>query len=109
MLSYACQDFVNGLSEVEFFIFQLHSAGFNFADVQNLIDEFKQMAGILKDMSNKPLLLIIKRSLQLFCEQLRKADDRMKRRAQLVAHTRQKLVLQAVRPLHFLVSRFKLL
>ena len=67
------------------------------------------MARILLNVSDEPLLIGIQLALQFLCEQIRKADDDVKRRPKLVAHAGEKLALQPVRPLHFTVPDFKLL
>ena len=84
-------------------------AGFDFADVQNLIDQFQEMTSVLKNVADEPVLLLIERAFQLLGKQLRETDDGVQRRAQFVAHAGQEFILEVIRLLNLKVTCFQLL
>src|SRR5438105_4426669 len=65
------------------------------------------MLRILVDVTDKPVLLFIERTLDFFFEQLGEAGDGMERRSQFVAHPAQEFAFEAIGPLHFFVARLQ--
>jgi hypothetical protein len=51
------------------------------------------MERIVLDMGQAPLLFLVQIALAAFRQQLRKANDRVQRRTQLMTHVRQELAL----------------
>src|SRR6267143_6472683 len=56
-------------------------------------------------VSDVALLAIIQRAVTLIGEQVRKAQNGVQRRAELVAHCREKLILELTAALNFLFSK----
>src|SRR6185312_14827706 len=77
-------------SRFEDFAAQFNFAGFDLAEIQDVINQLQQMLRVAMDMINKSALLVIQWSLDLFCQELREADNRMQRRAQFMAHAGEK-------------------
>ena len=75
---------------------QGHGAGLDPGDVEHLVDELEQVAAALEDLAHG-LDLGLVQLLQL--EELGEAEDRVERRAQLVAHAGEELALGPVGPL----------
>ena len=70
--------------------------------------EIEQVKRIPFNMIDKTFLLRVQWSFQLFGKQLRKSDDRMQRRSQLMTHVRQELALQPVGSFDLRVPRLQI-
>src|SRR5258706_14959565 len=68
-------------------------AGLDFRQVEEVVDEREQVACARLDGFQLPLLRGIQGARQLHEERPGEADDGVQRRAQLVAHAREKAVL----------------
>ncbi|MGA2927413.1 MAG: hypothetical protein ABSG43_15740 [Solirubrobacteraceae bacterium] len=73
-----------------------HLAGLDPGEVEHLVDQREQLVAGLEDLSD---VLALARRESFYLQHLAKADDRVQRRAQLVAHPCQELALGAVRAL----------
>ena len=69
-------------------------AGLDAGDVEHLVDELEQVAAALEDLRRPTSWSVLGEVVEL--EQLREPEDRVERRAQLVAHPRQELALGPV-------------
>jgi hypothetical protein len=76
--------------------------GLDAGDLEHLVDEPQQVAPRLEDVPHR---LALRRRQLGARQQLGEAEDRVHRRAQLVAHPAQELALRPVRPLRLLRAR----
>ena len=81
------------LSKIEGHGFELKSPRFDLREIEDIIDDREQPFGTAPNRVSVVALLLGKRRVQ---EQLGHADDAVHRRADLVAHDREKLGLGAV-------------
>ncbi len=73
---------------------QLHLLGFDLRQIQHLVDQAQKMLAALVHGRNAFLLRLGQALVAL--ENLRVAENAVERRAQLVAHARQKFALGAI-------------
>ncbi len=87
-------DLVNDLTDVDRLGRELEAPGLDAGNIQNLIDEVKQVVSGLEDLIDALLPFFIK----LFhLKELSKAEDGIQRRTKLVAHAGEELALGPVR------------
>ena len=82
---------------VEGFEVNLHLAGFDLGDVEDVVDEFEQVAARVVDAAQVFDPLLVTFGLDVGDEHLAEADDGGERRAQLVAHEGEEVALGLVR------------
>ena len=85
------------LDEVDLALFQGELVGFRLGEVENVVDDREQMiaaAGDVLDIGG--IALIAQRPERLLVHDVREADDRVERRAQLVAHIGEEFALGMV-------------
>ena len=109
MAAYGSKYFFNAMVKIERLALQFQPAGFDLADIENLIDQFKKMASILKNVAKEPLLLFIEWAFQLLGKQLRETDDSVQGCAQFVAHAGEKLIFEAIRLFYLEIAGLQLL
>ncbi len=80
-----------------------HFAAFDFRQIENVVDHIQQHAPRFLNVLHVAALLVVQRLDRI--EHFRKTDDAIERRAQLVAHGRQKIALQAI---HFVQPHVRL-
>ena len=102
------EGFVGHLGDVDLFDVELHLAGLDLGQIQQAVDEAEQVIGGLGHAEEVGLLLRGHLAVQAVEHQLCVADDRVHRRAELVADRRQELALEAVRPLELKVVHAQL-
>ena len=76
-----------------------HAAGFDPRQVEHLVDQPQQVLAALEHLLDALAMALGQRLLLVALQQLREAEDRVERRAQLVAHRGQELALGGVRGL----------
>ena len=76
---------------------EVHAPRLDLRDVEDVVDELQEVAARDQDVADVALLLVVEVAEELLLEQLREADDRVERRAQLVAHVREEGALGLVR------------
>src|SRR5690348_4006819 len=79
---------------------QLQLPRFDFAEIENIVDQLEKMLGILVDMRYKPLLPFIERTVDFFLQQFGEAENGVQRSAELMTHAGEEFALQPVGPLH---------
>jgi hypothetical protein len=67
-------------------------------EVEEIVDELQQLSGALLDIPHLALLLRFERAVGLVGEQAREPQNRVERRAELVAHVRKEFGLELVGP-----------
>ena len=72
---------------------ELHPAGLDLREVENVVDERQQVLAGSVDVREVAALPLAQGIRELLAEQLREAEDRVERRPQLVAHAREELAL----------------
>ena len=72
--------------DIDAFQREVHAPGFHFGEVKHLVDQRQQMISRLTDM--RDLRLLLRRHRADDAEQLRKAENRVHRGAEFVAHPR---------------------
>ncbi|HEU4631477.1 MAG TPA: hypothetical protein VFS08_17115 [Gemmatimonadaceae bacterium] len=85
---------------------ELHTPGLEAGEVQRVVDEAEQVLAAALDAPDVVLLRRRERAAQPHLQQVGVADDRVERRAELVAHRRQELRLGPVRLLGLGARRF---
>src|SRR5207249_11302678 len=86
---------------------QLHPAGFDLSQVEDVVDEVEQVLSRAEDVVDVLELLLIELAEHLLSEDLREADHRVQGCAQLVRHARQELGLMAAGTLKLLEEASK--
>ena len=100
---------VDELVEVEVVEEQVHLAGLDLGDVEDVVDHRQQMLAGRADLLQVADLLAAAVELGVLEQDLAVADDGIERRAQLVAHLGQELGLGAVGALGFVLGVGQLL
>ncbi len=75
---------------------ELHAAGLDLRQVEDVVDELKQVPAGRVDVLEVVVLLFVQLAEQPLEQHLGKADDRVERRAQLVRHVGEELGLVLV-------------
>ena len=83
---------------------QLRLARLELRDVEQVIDQRQQVLSVLGDDVHVLTLVAGQRAAVTFEQQLRKAEDRVQRGAQLVAHVGEELGLVLVRPVQLAID-----
>ena len=83
----------NDTPDRELFRIYLHPASFQLCQIKDVVDQLQQQPTRLADISRIPHLFLIQ--IRRF-QNLRKSDDTVERRPQLVAHVGQKLTFDLV-------------
>ena len=87
-----------GLLEVDRLHVQVHLAGLDLREVQDVVDQLQKVLAAGVDLLDEaPARGVIEGSGPSIAEQLREPDDRVERRPQLVAHAGEEPALGAVR------------
>ena len=90
-------------------ILQFHAVGFDFTEIEDVVDQLEQMHGIVMDVADEALLRVVERTLALLFEKFGESDDGVQRSAELVAHAGEELAFQLVGVLDFAVAGFQFL
>src|SRR5689334_17356903 len=85
--------FLNEIAEVKFDRLELDMAGFDFREVKNVVDQLQQTAAGAPEY---PEVLTLVRSEFRVPKKIGHADDRIHRRADLMAHGGEEFALGAV-------------
>ena len=80
----------------KFFRPDLHLAGFDLGQIENVVDQIKQLLAAAFDVGHPAGLFFIQLS-RGSQQNVAEAEDAVQRRAQFVAHGRQEVALEAVR------------
>src|SRR6185437_14943539 len=89
---------LNGLRNRDALLMQLEAAGLDARDIQHVVDQRQQMQPAAQDMAGIVAIIANLRLIGGFARhQLREADDRVERRAQLMTHMREKHGLEGTR------------
>src|SRR6476469_10685641 len=91
------------------FKFQLQVSRLDLREIEDLIDQSKQMLAAVQDVCEKPGSLLLADLQRWINHHVGKADDRVQRRAQLVTHASNKLRLMAAGCFELLVFHPNLL
>ena len=99
------EDLVNDVPDDERFVVNLHTPAFHAGDVQQIVDEGKQVS---RGSLHHPQLLrlfLVDRAGDALADDAREADDGVQRGTELVAHRREELAFEAVQFGELLVDR----
>ena len=100
----AAQDFWEGdLRDL-----QLHPTGFDLGQVEEVVDQRKQMLACFENVFDVGQLAFVQLAEHLLVQHLGEPDDRVQRRAQLVRHVREELRLVLARRLELPVDTSEL-
>src|SRR6185369_12273542 len=91
--------FVDESRDVECLEVQRHLAGLDLREVEDVVDQAEQMPAGGLDLLQVGDRVLLPHLLRGLLEHLAVADDRVQRRAQLMAHVGEELALRAVRVL----------
>ncbi len=86
-------DLVQRLGHLELREGELHPAGFDLREVEDVVDDLQQQPPRSQDVLHVAVLLLVQGPEGLVLEHFREPDDRVQRRAKLVTHLRQELRL----------------
>ncbi len=89
---------VHDLREVEGAPIELHGAGVQARDLEDLVDEQEQAPGARRDDVHEAILLVRERPGHTLTEELGGAADRGERRPELVRDSRKELLACLVHP-----------
>src|SRR5215472_14418918 len=92
------------LANVDPFGFELHVARFDCCKIENVVDQLQQLVRAGEDAPAVVELAVIEVAEVLVVEDLRKADDRVERRAQLIRDIGDEFALEARRRFERLVA-----
>ena len=106
-LAHAGHGFADQRAHVDFGLAPLRLAGLDLREVEHLVDQPRQTFALLRDDAEKAFALLGV-DIRMLEQDLRKGADRGERRAQLVRHGGDEVVLQAVELLQALVRRAQL-
>src|SRR5579863_5683341 len=91
--------------QVENFLIELELAVLGLRQVEDVVDDLQKMCAAAVDIIDiGAVLLVAERAQHLALHHLGKADDRVERRAQFVAHRREEARFRAVRRLGLLLG-----
>jgi hypothetical protein len=68
---------------------QIHLTSLDLGEIEQVVDQAKQVLAIVEDPALKQALLVGDRAVLGITQGVREVDDRVERRAQLVAHVGQ--------------------
>jgi hypothetical protein len=86
----------------------MEAAGFDAAEVEDVIDEAEEVLGIDVDVAHEAGLLAVERTFSFFDEELGETDDGVKGRAEFVADARHKLTFELIKAFGFPVPCLEL-
>ena len=95
-LAHQCQRVLEQLSDIEAPQLELHAAGLDLRQVEDVVDQCQQMVPRRMNVAQVIDLLVVQLAEHFFNKHLGEANDRVKRRAQLVRHVGKELRLVAV-------------
>ena len=81
-------------------VVELHLPRLDLREIEHVVDELEQVVALVEDVAQVLLVVGGDRPDLPVVHELREADDRVERRAQLVRHVGEELALEAVRLLH---------
>ena len=81
---------MDAVAQIEIYRLEFDSTGFDLGEIQNVVHDFQQRLGRVLDRANEPFPLRVELGIQ---QQFRHADNRVHRRAYLVAHLCQEIAL----------------
>ncbi len=82
----------------------MQASGFNLGEVEHIIDQRQQVLPALRDGGHIFALAVIERASNFVAQPLTQAENGSQRRAQFVAHARQKLIADAQRARQFCIG-----
>jgi len=83
---------------------ELHLAGLDLREIENVVDHRQEMLPGIENVVDVAELLLVQLAERLQLQELREADDRVQRRAQLVRHVGHELGLVAADSLELIVE-----
>src|SRR5438270_1751626 len=83
---------------------EIHLPRLDLGQIEDLVDQREQMAAGIEHLPDVAELLLVELARELLLQELREADDRVQRRAQLVGHVREELRLVPAHRLQLLVQ-----